>query len=737
MDLGSVFSSVVGKTVGRKETPESFLAIKISSTAVLATVWSIFSGKVTIGEVAAAEIEEKTSDGLLAACDRAVSEAAKADEEVTKAVLALPFTWVAEGKIVAERLKELRFLCKSLDLQPQGFVVLTEALENYFREVEGAPLTAILVGIDGEESTLTMYRAGKNLGTAPLKISGRGEAGSVVGSMVAALSRFSEAEVFPSRIILYDGRVELEGMVDEITSYQWTKELPFLHFPKVEVIPAEVVVKAVAVAGGLQLGAKFEVGDEGESGEKVAREFEEVVMEEAGFSFDNDVSGGSKERVTGKEGLGQLMEMEEIAALPAIPGRVVRERLASLGRSLLSTGKGLWGRVRHVIVLPEKTLRWHGGKRLFFWGLGVVGLGVAAILVLSSTVQAVLIVRVAGKEFDRNLEVTVVTSEAKVATGAAVLSGSFVEVREVGTKRGVATGHKLVGDKAKGVATVYSSSAARTFPSGTIISSVDGLKFTLDQEVAVASASNFLSPATAAAAVTAADIGEKYNLSAGTIFSVGGLSSSSYLAKNESPFSAGSSHQATVVTLEDQNRLVATLSAELGERAKTDLELKLSFGQKLLPKAITAAVVKKKFSKDLDAEADTFSLDLNVDFRGVVFSQEDLVGLFSRRFSQDIPAGFILHRDEANVVVQSAREDKSGSTVLDARVSGRLQPEIDVGELARKLAGKSLSAARQIVGERAGVTGLTVEAKPRFLSFVVRTLLPWRAENISVELVVD
>src|SRR3989344_7042072 len=157
MDLRRVFGRVSGNSSSKKSEKDSFfLAVKISSTSVLATVWTIDSGKVSIGQVGSAPLAERNYEHLLKSCDQAISQAASSTApNVEKVIFAVPHGWVIDGKIVPEHLQTLRRICKELDLVPLGYVVTIEALENLYKEVEGAPLTAILIGIDEERSVLT------------------------------------------------------------------------------------------------------------------------------------------------------------------------------------------------------------------------------------------------------------------------------------------------------------------------------------------------------------------------------------------------------------------------------------------------------------------------------------------------------------------------------------------------------------------------------------------------------
>lgn len=780
MDLGSVFNRVSERFSGKIEKPESYLAVKISSSSIVAVVWSVEAGKVILSEAGSAKFASDSWDDLLKSADKAISQALiNTSPDVNKVVFAVPYDWVIEGKIKPEHLNNLRRLCKELDLFPQGFVVLTEALENYYKETEGAPLTAILVGIDGKDSTLTMYRAGRNLGTVPIPQEGFSP-DEIPPAMEKALKRFTGEEVFPSRIIIYDGKGDLESVGEKITAFPWTKQLPFLHFPKVETAPAEMVAKAVAIAGGMQMGGKFDAAQEGASEEKSVSEpqpatvheekererqqaeqkeealveLEEISAEEAGFKVNGassditfPVKKQQEEEIVEKAipevpsptgPLGQLEEMlsEELPGRkPVSASPVIKLPLQSL-KSLLS-------KINFSALLknflPSKTASMGSAPSRPKLMLPAI---VAVLLILLVSVSAVayfvpkvsIITHVRGKQFNHDLSVLVVTDSTKpTATSAAILAGSFVDVSETGSKRGIATGKKLVGDKAKGTVTIGNPSDARTFAAGTILTSASGLKFVLDSDVPVSSGSGVYALAIATTSVTAADIGDQYNLPAQTLFSISNFSGQ---AKNDAAFTGGNSHQATVVTADDQSRLSATLSAELTGKAQSDLQAKVGSDQKLLPNAITSSISKKKFSKDVNNEADTVTLDLSIDFRGVVLSRTDIVNLFVSKFSPDIPDGYQLDSNRAEVNVRSAKTDKNGTT-LSINLTANLALKMDTNSLISKISGKSPSFVTSLLTSQPGVSSAEIDTRPKFLEPIVNFALPWRRENIKLEIVSD
>jgi hypothetical protein len=811
MDLKSVFSSITNRVNTKPNRAEIHLAVKISTTSVTATVWSVEGGKVVIGKVGFAPVKDSAGwEDFLKSVDTAISQTLKDnDSDAQKVIFAVPADWVTDGKIHPDHLKSLRHICKELDLVAVGYVDLTEALENFFKEVEGAPLTGILIGIDGDRTSLAMYRAGKNLGAFPVGSSGNST--EFPAAVEKALKRFADAEIFPSRFILYDGKSDLGPLAEKLTAYPWTKNLPFLHFPKVETITAEFVVKAVAVAAGMQMGGsietelfsneKFEyerptpgnipdvdvipeesepkesddilslkedadsVENEGSLGESISNsgedetipedaiermdeegnpvELEEVSAEDAGFIVD-DPSGDltfpipQKREIPSSPSSGGLMEMPD-------PGSQVGghkdKPLSPLARILKALPKRFsFPKIPNLTKLfdrspkTESQFRSSSERRFNFIPLIIGALLIVAIIsaVVFFVPKVDLILTLETKPFTHNLEV-VISAQKEASASAKSISGSFIETSEVGTKKGVSTGSKLVGERAKGTVTIYGVSNSKTFVAGTTISSPDGLRFTLDRDASVASG-DAVTPSTVSVPITAGDIGDKFNLSSGTKFTISGLSSSQYLGKNDTNLTGGSSHQATVVTKVDQDRLLAALTAELNEKAKTNLMEKVPDGTTLLPQAITNQVVKKTFSKDVDAEADTFSVDLTVSFKGVVFRKTDMTDLFLKTFPNDIPENYHLE-DDPNLSVIATKLDKSNNPVLEMQINGKLLPKTDVDELKKKLSGKGKATVLKTVSLIPGFSKIQKETKPKFFDFVTDLALPWQTQNLSIEVV--
>lgn len=727
MDLFKVFSPIAKKFGKEQENVERFLAVKISDHAVFATVWHVSDEKVQIGDVFSEKVLEKTFENLLKSTDVAISKATEQTPEVSKVVFAIPEDAITDGKIEADELTTLRKLCKELDLSPLGYVGVGEALQQYFKEVEGAPLSAILIGLDGKKGTVTLVRAGKEIGTVTFDKTPEGNI-SLPAEIEKNLKHFGHADALPSRIIIYDGDSDLTSLANDIMAYPWTGRLPFLHFPKVEKVHSEFVVKAVAAAGGIQMGGKLtpvpgsthfedqEVGGKAPDSElnhtaemaavAMTPEFVEVSPEEAGFTT-------TRETVEFQE---VASPVEKLPSEKKAPSLALAEVFSSVSTKLKHLGQ----RSEKVSSVKRGPLP----KIVFIVPVVLIiliaVLGAGIIFVPKVTV----ITAVDSQQFDRELNVAVGTD----------LKANTISATEIGTKRSVTTGQKLIGTKAKGEVTIFSVAEEKSFPAGTTLTSPSGLKFTLTRDVKVASG-DAASAATVTVPVEASAIGDSFNLATGTKFSIGSFSASDYVAKNDKALSGGESHNAQVVTKADQDRLMASLSAELSDKAVGDLKTKVAENETLLPNAITQSVTKKKFSADIDGEADTVSLDLTMDFQGVSFSRTSVIELFKNKFKREFPEGYEILPAQTDIDVVETETDKNKNKTLKLGVKTQLLPNLDETKIKNEIVGKNKDAASKILLATPGVKRVKFEVQPPIFAPVTTLFLPFNKDNIKVRIV--
>lgn len=701
MEVKNLFS----KFAPSEEKKEHFLALEIAPKYTWAAVWQVERGKMKILSLGSKKKwDGKNLKSLTTASDTSLASALEnLPEEPNKVVFGLPETWVSNNKIVPPRLVDLKALCQKLDLKPLGFVVTTEAIIQYLKILEGAPLSAILIHVGKVEILLTLVKLGKNLGT---QVIGRSE--DFGADVYEGIARFSKKETFPSRILLYD--TDLESARQVLLSYEWEESL-FLHFPKVEILEEEVTIKAVATAGG-------------EEAAKSLGLKREVLAKDFGFLQGKDVMEEKKivEKVE-KPAEEEPKELKKKFVLPKF--RLPEFRLPKI-------------KIPHF-ELPRFSLKARLPLIIGVVALFLFILGGAAMALYWYLPKAQVTIFVEAKSLEKEIEIGIDPSLTLVDFAKRQIPGEIVEVKVKESKERNTTGEKLVGDRAKGEVTVHNfTSSSKSLKKETIVVGPDNLEFSLDVDIIVASASStfdenwneVVSPGKTKVAVTASKIGPEYNLASGSEFDLKGYSSSSYRAKNEKAFSGGTSRKVRVVSAEDQEELLAELTAELEEKVKEELAKKAPEGKKILEEGILTSVVSRDFDKAVGAEAEKLELELEMKAKTPTYSPVDLNNLSERAIADSIPSGFVLKKIEIKTGEGKIKEEETA--VFKAHLKAGLIPDLDLREIKKNLLGKYPEVGKEYLRSlpsfvRAEIA-ITPNLPPRLRMF------PRFAKNIEVKI---
>ena len=294
------------------------------------------------------------------------------------------------------------------------------------------------------------------------------------------------------------------------------------------------------------------------------------------------------------------------------------------------------------------------------------------------------------------------------------IAAEEISAQASGNQKAVATGSKKLGEKAHGEVTVLNwTTSPKDFPSQTVILSKDGLKFTLDADIAVASRSAS-TPGQSKVTVKAVEVGPNGNIDAGNDFTFQQFDDLLYSARNDLALTDGAERQVTVVSQEDQDRLNKSLTDLLTDKAKQDLMSKAS-GKKLADEAIVVKVLKKAFDKKIDEEASLVNLDMEVEASAIVYDENDLKKLLAESIT-NLPEN--LEARPENVEITKIDSQRKNDTLsLSGRFQAELVPKFNEDELRGKIAGKSVKEIRAIIKEVPEVTDVIVEFSPNIPLF--------------------
>ncbi len=739
---------IISKIGKKEEKKEYFFALIISSAKVRGAIWTVREGKTKVVATGQAKpwIEEKDLlDSVDAALSSATEDFTQSEEEAkepNKVIFGLPESWVEKERITPEKLRVLKEISQKLELKPVGFVVITEAIIHQLKVNEGVPPTTILLGMEKEEVQITLVNLGKITATTAVKRS------QDLGADVAeGLSRLKKERSFPARMLLYNTEEDLEKAKDELLAYSWPSF--FLHLPKVEILPADFDIRAVALSGGREVAKAAgievlepEVKKEEKEGEekppapteKPAVEEPEIQREEKtdfGFVKDRDIA----EIKPPKPKVKVMEEPEEIVP-PSPPKRVAPAfKLPKMDFSRFSLPKLDFSRLTSLIPISQYI---RGRNSL------VIGLVLGLILVVAGIAMAAywrlpkaqVVLLVEPKTLEKEFEIKLDPELSEPDPANLALPANSVEAEVEREKTAEATGAKLIGDPAKGEVTIYNrTEGLKEFAAGTVIVGPGDLEFTLDDDVSVASESAGPDyskiPGKATVSVTAVEIGTEGNLAADSEFSIGDYSTSDYIARNESALTGGTSREVAVVSKEDQENLATVLTDELKEIAIQELNQKLSPGSKLLAESLEDKVVGKSFSKDVDEEADKLTLTLKIEFSALTYKEEDFKNLIEDQIRETVPSGFEFKREESEINFELIDVEEDGSARFTATLKANLLPQLDLEEIRNNLAGKYPELGELYLDNLPNVAGFEAKITPR-LPRRLETF-PRLPKNIQIE----
>lgn len=763
-------------------TTEFYLTLVITDKKVKSGIW--VADEEGVRNLAFGSPENwsgENAEELIVAADSSIASAVAnlplmAGKQPSKVIFGLPEYWVRENSINKEKSNILQTVCKKLLLKPMGFVVTPEAIAYFLKKEEGGFPQAVLVSLGETEIIVSLIIQGKFLGS---KVVGRSD--NLALDLEEGLLRFDYHGELPSRILLInDGDGEnLEDDKQNLVAYPWIgpeggKKLNFLQLPKVEIAREGIEVSSVVLAGGRELGQEpkpstdyQELVTEEKTGigetEPVLPAKEEEKEEEwseadFGFIQDKDVlleipPGRPEEKVEEKiEEKKQIIETvaEEAPRLPEVQEETMPKKRIRLPNLPL----------KNIILKPIAFI-----KRIFPFKrpkvrqetkfLPVIGKESSRPfrLILLPAIFFLMIfsggffgfwkfclaevkIFIRPLRVDKAIEFTISSKISSVDEVKMMIPSRQLSIEIDGEKTAAVTGKKTVGDKATGEVVIYNGTdKTKTFPKGTILKGPGGLKFILAEE---ASVSGKLTDLGAVPPVdkwgekkvpaAAAEIGAQYNLAGSSTLSLEGIAtSSSWLIRNPTAFSGGTSREIQAVSIQDKENLQRSLIKELEEKALTEAKNQLTAQDRLLPDPIQLKSKTDRFNHEVDDETDSLALEEKAVFNIVFFKEDDFKILSQKVISQLIPDGY--EDTPVKQEISFETKDKNKGTYL-AKILGDILPKVNTAEIVSAIKGKAFSQSEPYLKNIKDSGGFDVLIRPKIFSKL--KLFPLRESNINI-----
>lgn len=704
-------------------------------------------------------LETIPQEELIKIIDRTISKAEEVlppNIETHKTVFGVKESWIEQDtkKIKKEYLARLKKVCDALDLSPIGFMVINEAIANLAQHEEGSPLSAILVEVGKKEAYVTLFRGGKvsEATSGPIEHS--------IPTTIDTLLKNFTAPVLPTKIFLLNTK-DAKELSQHFMNHEWSKSLPFLHVPQVSVLPQDYETRAVTYGAASQMGFKVVESSEKtpDQEDNTQTKSHDIVQEENfGFVLDQDIS---KQPIAAPAS--EITQEEELKE----PDRKMDDEPEKSDDNTKNESFHVNLKQDHEQAPDEDSEAKHSGPKekgaLFGILSGLPKISIPQMKNISDfftknkslkmpaiIIGSILIIGIIFSLFYfygvkaqivLSVKPNEVTQEENITFSASAgndFSKNIIAAKNIsasidGELSTPATGKKDTGDKAKGNVTIYNSDdSPSSLSSGTEIKSSNGVTFSIDKDVKLASASGDIfsgtKPGTATVGVTAKDIGTESNLPSNTKFTIGG--NSSLAGKNDSAFSGGTKKTITVVSKNDIAKLRSDLPKKLEKDAVTKLSESKNSDMSVLPGFVKVSITEEDFDKDVDDEAKQVKLTASVKFEGMIYQNNDLEdfdkSVLKDKYSQDISFADKSLKNE----VRDAKANGDDEIKARLKITAGLLPKIDNNEVVGKLKNKSPGQAKEILSTLPQVAGSEIKFSPNI--FFLSNLFPTLPNNISV-----
>ena len=379
-------------------------------------------------------------------------------------------------------------------------------------------------------------------------------------------------------------------------------------------------------------------------------------------------------------------------------------------------------------ALPKiPKLKFRGGPLIPI--LVVITLTIAGIYFAGTKVtKAIAKIIVNSQPLTRSLTIKV-KSEAATSKDAKILKGSILSTTIDGNMEIDTTGEKLVGEKAEGKIRIYNSTdkdiKLKEKHKVLYDRGDEDLEFTIDKTITIPARTrkdetdpeSDMVPGSAEVDVTAADIGNKYNIDDGKVLEIDDYKKGDLAAKSTEKFSGGKSETVKVVSADDLKNLKEKLLSENTSKAESELSKKTGTTQELIKGSGTSSVTKETFSNKEGDETAKVSLGQSVYVEGLVYNKSDMDDLLDQLVQDLIPEGYVLSDEDREVKTEALGNSTSSilnSKEADLQVTLKTYviPNINVEDLKKQLLNKKPEEAQKVLGSIRNIKTYELKISP-------------------------
>ncbi len=545
------------------------------------------------------------------------------------------------GQIKREFLKKIREVSKNLELKPLGYIECHQAVLNRLQKKQSLSLTALMLEFDRSYLQVFLYKGGKLEYEESLSRSA-----NLIEDLLPVLDRVRQESVLPARLILYNSK-DLDLEITKILSHRWEAN-HFVQLPKIEVISEDELFEGLIDIFAYQLfSPKADIKEE----EK--KEEEDLISPDTG-------------------------KLDQIR-------KPIWEAQEFLGRTL-SKAQSLFTDFKKLFLNLNLPLK-------FFIPIGALGLVVFIILLTELFFhKGELTIFLPHQSVESKL--TTEVESARISKKTATLDLQVAQST---------TGKREVGEKAKGGVTVHNfDDKEAIFKEGTALVA-GSLKFLLDNDVKVASASlapdgSAKLPGKGTVKVTAEEIGPEQNITKNQRFEIENLSSLTYFAINDEAFTGGTKKQVRTVSKSDIENLTKKANAQAQKHLESKILPKINNNHELLKQLSQIKLAGSNFSYFLGEEADALELKTKANITYFLLGKDDLLKEFMKDLDKKIKKGYKVKKENIVYKIEDVKEEGKVYTI-ETEIKARASQEVKEEDLLKKIAGKSEAKVEELIRE--------------------------------------
>lgn len=611
-------------------------------------------------------------------------------------------------KIYARRIKNI---ADELTIEPLGFIEYHEAIAQRQSEKDEAPLTAIIVELDKPFISVFIYKGGELFFSDSI-----GKTEDIVSDLETIFTKI-KGTVLPARIILYDA-TSLIAESHKIVTHKFNDDL-FIQLPKVEILRESDVIDSLLHSFSGQFdddvnAKKLQQGDESETmgfliGEDI-QEKDEPEPDPQNTTHKHNLN--ASEEFTFKESQKKPNFLQKI-----LSSVYVKFNKPNYGQNneTMKINLGILSAIGFFLIICS-----------FF-------------LILYFFHKANLTIYYEGKREQKEMMLTGSIGKSKTPGNSIEIKKAEKKVESTDTID--TTGKKTIGQKATGAVTLYNKDTGdKTFKKGEVLTSQAGIKFLLDSDVKVASASESLTSegnvltvtGKAKGQVTAAEIGPTGNLPKGEKLKIGDFSQSLFFALVESPFTGGSKEDIKTVSKEDIATLDKKVTDKMKQEKETIQEASSSDHEKRIDVLSEASIQDKAYSKEVGEEAESLTIHAKGKITVYKYNDTTLKDYIVKEFKTTIPKDYDLHPTNVSYTISNAVKKDDGTIAFTLRVQAKLVPKYDDMEIKGFVTGRTENSLNTILKDRLHAKGFKMEVDTP-LPFL-KSRLPFFKQNIRVSI---